>query len=71
MTGRVVTVPSGTAGQQGSTNTAARILLSSYYWESDRETITLGDAIQRFRDVNGYVGMTVPFAFAGGGRKSS
>ena len=26
----------------------------------DRETITLGDAIQRFRDVNGYVGLPVP-----------
>jgi hypothetical protein len=36
------------------------LLLSSYDWESDRETITLGDAIQRFRDVNGYVGLPVP-----------
>jgi hypothetical protein len=41
-------------------NTAADLLLSSYDWESDRETITLGDAIQRFRDVNGYVGLPVP-----------
>jgi hypothetical protein len=41
-------------------NTAAQLLLSSYDWESDRETITLGDAIQRFRDVNGYVGLPVP-----------
>ncbi len=36
------------------------LLLSSYDWESDRETITLGDAIQRFRDVNGYVGLPIP-----------
>jgi hypothetical protein len=40
--------------------TAADLLLSSYDWESDRETITLGDAIQRFRDVNGYVGLPIP-----------
>jgi hypothetical protein len=36
------------------------LLLSAYDWEGDRETITLGDAIQRFRDVNGYVGLPVP-----------
>ena len=41
-------------------DTAAQLLSSSYDWESDRETITLGDAIQRFRDVNGYVGLPVP-----------
>jgi len=41
-------------------DTAAQLLLSSYDWESNRETITLGDAIQRFRDVNGYVGLPVP-----------
>jgi hypothetical protein len=35
-------------------------LLSGYDWESDRETITLGAAIQRFRDVNGYVGLPIP-----------
>jgi hypothetical protein len=40
--------------------TAADLLLSAYDWEGDRETITLGDAIQRFRDVNGYVGLPVP-----------
>ncbi|MEO7986656.1 MAG: hypothetical protein ABI766_08980, partial [Gemmatimonadales bacterium] len=39
---------------------AAMLLLSSYDWESDRERITLGDAIQRFRDVNGYVGLPKP-----------
>jgi hypothetical protein len=36
------------------------LLLSSYDWEGDRETITLGEAIQRFRDVNGYVGLPIP-----------
>jgi hypothetical protein len=36
------------------------LLVSSYDWESDRETISLGDAIQRFRDVNGYVGLPIP-----------
>jgi hypothetical protein len=41
-------------------DTAGALLLSSYDWESDRETITLGDAIQRFRDVNGYVGLPIP-----------
>jgi len=40
--------------------TADTLLLSAYDWESDRERITLGDAIQRFRDVNGYVGLPVP-----------
>ena len=35
-------------------------LLRSYDWESARETITLGEAVQRFRDVNGYVGLPVP-----------
>jgi hypothetical protein len=41
-------------------DTAAGLLRSSYDWETDRETITLGDAIQRFRDVNGYVGLPIP-----------
>ena len=41
-------------------DTAAQLLASSFDWESDRETITLGNAIQRFRDVNGYVGLPVP-----------
>ena len=38
----------------------APLLLSSYDWESDKESITLADAIQRFRDVNGYVGLPIP-----------
>ena len=40
--------------------TAAAMLLSAYDWESDRDRITLGNAIQRFRDVNGYVGLPIP-----------
>ena len=43
-----------------TSNTAGNLLLSSYDWESDRETITLGAAVQRFRDVNGYVGLPIP-----------
>jgi hypothetical protein len=39
---------------------ADALLLSSYDWERDRETIALGDAIARFRDVNRYVGLPVP-----------
>jgi hypothetical protein len=40
--------------------TADVLLLSSYDWERDRETIPLGEAIQRFREVNGYVGLPIP-----------
>jgi hypothetical protein len=40
--------------------TAEQLLLSAYDWEGDRESIRLGDAIQRFRDVNGYVGLPIP-----------
>jgi hypothetical protein len=40
--------------------TAEQLLRSAYDWESARESITLGEAIQRFRDVNGYVGLPVP-----------
>lgn len=36
------------------------LLISSYDWESGRETITLGDAVARFRDVNGYIGLPIP-----------
>jgi hypothetical protein len=41
-------------------NAADQLLLSAYDWERDRETIALGQAIQRFRDVNGYVGLPIP-----------
>lgn len=40
--------------------TADHLLLSAFDWESDRERITLKDAVQRFRDVNGYVGLPKP-----------
>lgn len=46
--------------RQEGRSTADELLLSSYDWERDRETITLGDAIARFRDVNGYVGLPIP-----------
>ncbi len=49
---------SGPAAPAGAT--AAELLRSEYDWERDRETITLGAAVQRFRDVNGYVGLPVP-----------
>ena len=51
-----VTAPNPDAGR----STAAALLLSSYNWEQDRETLSLGDAIARFRDVNGYVGLPIP-----------
>lgn len=40
--------------------TAQDLLTSAYDWESERERMTLGEAVQRFRDVNGYVGLPVP-----------
>jgi hypothetical protein len=46
--------------QQGRSDAPVPLLLSSYDWESDREHITLADAVQRFRDVNGYVGLPIP-----------
>jgi hypothetical protein len=39
---------------------ADALLRSAYDWESDRERIALKDAVQRFRDVNGYVGLPIP-----------
>jgi hypothetical protein len=46
--------------EQAPANRVGNLLLSSYDWESDRERITLGEAVQRFRDVNGYVGLPIP-----------
>jgi hypothetical protein len=46
--------------RQTGANTADQLLISAYDWERDRETIPLGEAIQRFRDVNGYVGLPIP-----------
>jgi hypothetical protein len=51
---------SASVPQPSSAGAADALLLSSYDWESDRETIALADAIQRFRDVNGYVGLPIP-----------
>ncbi|HEY8197842.1 MAG TPA: hypothetical protein VIG04_12735 [Gemmatimonadales bacterium] len=52
--------PESLSKLEGGRNTGAALLMSSYDWERDRETITLGDAIARFRDVNGYVGLPIP-----------
>src|SRR5215207_7035103 len=60
MSSRVESVGSPAQKRSPDESTAAALLLSSYDWESDRETITLGDAVQRFRDVNGYVGLPIP-----------
>ncbi len=59
MTSRVESSPARSSARDKD-YTAADLLISSYGWESDRESISLGDAIQRFRDVNGYVGLPVP-----------
>jgi hypothetical protein len=44
----------------GGPATAATLLLSAYPWEADRGTLPLRVAVQRFRDVNGYVGLPIP-----------
>ena len=53
-------IDAASAAEQGTREGAAALLLSSYDWESDRERITLAAAVQRFRDVNGYVGLPIP-----------
>jgi hypothetical protein len=40
--------------------TARALLTSAYPWEADRGTLPLRSAVQRFRDVNGYVGLPIP-----------
>jgi hypothetical protein len=60
MSSRVESVGSPAQTRSPGENSAAALLLSSYDWERDRETIGLGEAIQRFRDVNGYVGLPIP-----------
>lgn len=60
MSSRLDSAPLSVPSPEAGRNTAAALLLSSYNWEQDRETITLGDAIARFRDVNGYVGLPIP-----------
>jgi hypothetical protein len=49
--------PPATTGRPA---TAATLLLSAYPWEADRAVLPLGVAVQRFRDVNGYVGLPIP-----------
>jgi hypothetical protein len=44
----------------GGPATAATLLRSAYPWEADRAVLPLGAAVQRFRDVNGYVGLPIP-----------
>ena len=60
MSSRVESVSSPVQPRGRGENNGAALLLSSYDWEHDRESITLGDAVQRFRDVNGYVGLPIP-----------
>ena len=60
MSSRLQSPPASISGSDAGPSTGAALLISSYDWERDRETITLGDAIARFRDVNGYVGLPIP-----------
>ena len=60
MSSRLQTAAASPSSPKTSRSNGAALLLSSYDWERDRETITLGDAIARFRDVNGYVGLPIP-----------
>src|SRR5215210_3182175 len=60
MSSKVESAGSPVRRRSAGKDTAAQLLFSSYDWERDRETIALGDAIQRFRDVNGYVGLPIP-----------
>ncbi|MBA3345714.1 MAG: hypothetical protein H0T44_10560 [Gemmatimonadales bacterium] len=60
MTRGVSAAPRQAPGSPAAGRNADRFLLSAYDWESARETITLGEAVQRFRDVNGYVGLPIP-----------
>lgn len=60
MSSRLDSAPVSRPSPEVRRNTAADLLLSSYNWDQNRETITLGDAITRFRDVNGYVGLPIP-----------
>lgn len=53
-------VSSAPADNTAGGDTAEQLLRSAYDWESVNESLTLGNAIQRFRDVNGYVGLPVP-----------
>lgn len=60
MSSRLQSVTATIQSPSAERSTAEALLLSSYDWERDREAITLGDAVARFRDVNGYVGLPIP-----------
>jgi hypothetical protein len=57
---RLESAPAAIQSAPAQRDSAGSLLLSSYDWESDRETISVGDAVTRFRDVNGYVGLPIP-----------
>jgi len=57
---RLHSPPASISSPEADRSTGAALLISSYDWERDRESITLGDAVARFRDVNGYVGLPIP-----------
>jgi len=57
---RLQSPPASISSPEAVRSDGAALLISSYDWERDRESITLGDAIARFRDVNGYVGLPIP-----------
>ncbi|MEO7138109.1 MAG: hypothetical protein ABI037_10370 [Gemmatimonadales bacterium] len=60
MSSRLQSPSASLSSPEAHRSDGAALLISSYDWERDRETITLGDAIARFRDVNGYVGLPIP-----------
>ncbi len=60
MSSRLQSPAASLSSPEAGRSTGAALLISSYDWEGDRESITLGDAIARFRDVNGYVGLPIP-----------
>jgi len=57
---RLQSPPASISSPETGRSDGAALLVSSYDWERDRDSITLGDAIARFRDVNGYVGLPIP-----------
>lgn len=60
MTSQLQSPAASLSSPETGRSTGAALLISSYDWECDRESIALGDAIARFRDVNGYVGLPIP-----------
>ena len=60
MSSRLQSPPASISSPEAGRSAGAALLISSYDWERDRDSITLGDAIARFREVNGYVGLPIP-----------